>query len=80
MFDFKTTEQERDHWKEKYDEVRDLFEDAKMEVGESLSLSSLYCSSALVRVVLALRLRCVVLRLPRDANVMVTTPGRGAGG
>lgn len=34
-FDFKTTEQERDHWKEKYDEVRDLFEDAKMEVGES---------------------------------------------
>jgi hypothetical protein len=36
-FDFKTPEQERDHWKEKYDEVRDLFEDAKMEVGESLS-------------------------------------------
>lgn len=32
---FETTEQERDHWKEKYDEVRDLFEDAKMEVGES---------------------------------------------
>jgi len=38
---FETTEQERDHWKEKYDEVRDLFEDAKMEVGES----SLCCQS-----------------------------------
>lgn len=31
---FGTIEEERDHWKDKYDEVRDLLEDAKMEVGE----------------------------------------------
>ena len=32
---FDTIEQERDHWKDKYDEVRDMLEEAKMEVGES---------------------------------------------
>jgi hypothetical protein len=65
MFDFKTPEQERDHWKEKYDEVRDLFEDAKMEVGESLFVASLLLLLLLSGCLfgLRLRLRCVVLRL-----------------
>jgi hypothetical protein len=31
---FDSVEQEKEHWKDKYDEVRDLLEEARLEVGE----------------------------------------------
>jgi len=31
---FESIEQERDYWREKYQEVSDTWEDAKVEVGE----------------------------------------------